>query len=138
MNRKVFGTSLFGYKKSEVTAYIENASKEFSSELEKLYSELGMLKKESENLQKIKEEYELSKDSIARALIRAGEQADIIIEEARKSAALQREKVAEEIEREKEKLRLLKKNAADLRVSISQLITRLDGDLERLTNTSDD
>ncbi len=126
---KRFGTSLFGFKKSDVNAYIEKMLREFDGQLKEKDNELSALKNQSKDLKLKYDELLVSSDKvnedrakIADVLIKAQEKADRIIEDAKNQAVEEKLKLEEVIELEKEKIVDIKE---ELKVLKSEVVSTL-------------
>jgi len=108
---KRFGSSLFGFKKSDVNYYIEKILKEFEDKIKEKDNEIAVLKNQNreikaeyENLAKMAHQINEDRAKIADVLIKAQEQAEQILEEARKQALEEKRNLEQMIEQEREKL----------------------------------
>jgi hypothetical protein len=108
---KRFRNSLFGFKKLDVNTYIEKILREFDDKLKEKDDEISALKNQNRELkQKYEEIYKKSdqinedRAKIANVLIKAQEQAQAMLEDARIEALDEKKKLEEIIEQEKEKL----------------------------------
>jgi cell division septum initiation protein DivIVA len=136
LSGRLFRTGLFGYKKSDVVGYIEKVSKDFTEkldakekEIDSLKKELDSIKQKADELSGAAEEYEVAKASISNAIIKAEKNADLIIEEAKRSSLEEKLKVKREIQEETARLRRLKHEVADLRRDIVSSIKRFNSEL---------
>lgn len=126
---KKFGTSLFGFNKSDVNAYIEKIIHEFDQRLKEKDDEISNLKLQ---IREMKARFESAttesetlakeKERIASALITAQEKADAILEEARNRAEQEKARLDAALETEREKIIDLKR---DIKTMKSQVIEAL-------------
>ena len=126
---KRFGTSLFGFKKSDVNYYIERILKEFDEKLKDKEDEISSLKSQFretkikyEDLAKKSDQINEDRVKIADVLIRAQEKAELMITDAREQAIDEKKKLEHLVEQEKEKLVDIKH---ELKVLKSEVITTL-------------
>ena len=108
---KRFRTSLFGFNKVDVNTYIEKLLREFDDKLKEKDDEIAALKNQNrefkqkyEELFKKADQINEDREKIATVLIKAQEQAQTMLEEARLEALDEKKKLEETIESEKEKL----------------------------------
>ena len=136
---KRFGTSLFGFSKSDVNLYIEKILKEFDDKLKSKDEEIADLK---EQLKDIKSKYDdlaskayiINEDraKIADVLIKAQEKAEIILEEARTEALEEKRKLEEKIEAEKEKLVDMRRELNTLKTEAVNVLRKFESQLSEL------
>lgn len=108
---KRFGNSFFGFKKSDVNAYIEKMLKEFDDRLKQKDEEIASIKSQNKDLKQKYEDLAQKADQInedrakiADVLIKAQEKAQLMMEEAKLQAAEEKKKIDCMIEQEREKL----------------------------------
>lgn len=136
---KRFGTSLFGYKKSDVNAYIDKLISEVSNSIKDKETQILMLKNQ---LKDIKAKYDeliaeaeakkQAKDRVADILLDAREQAEQIIKKAAAQHAREMELLKAEQEKEREKLVLMKEEVREYRIKISETLKKLDFQMNTL------
>lgn len=104
-SEKKFGTSLFGYNKVDVNLYLESLIKSYNDNLWEKDSQINELKKKSEELQQkskaLSDELnsiEETKESIANTFIEAQRNSSKIMDKARESAAMEKNKLEVESE----------------------------------------
>jgi len=131
---KKFGTSLFGFSKSDVNAYIEKIIHEFDQRLKEKDDEISNLKlqiremkarfetvvTESESLAK-------EKEKIALALITAQEKAEAMLEEAKSRAEQEKMRLDAALEAEREKIIDIKHDIKMMRSQIVEALTKYQG-----------
>ncbi len=128
---KKFGTSAFGFNKSDVNAYIEKILYEFDLRLKEKDDEVSNLKLQ---IREMKTRYEsvaqnnqsLSKEKerIASALITAQETADSIMEEAKERAAEEKIRLEASLENEREKIIDIKRDVKTMKSQIVEMLNK--------------
>lgn len=128
---KRFGSSAFGFNKSDVNAYIERIIHEFDQRLKEKDDEISNLKLQ---IREMKARFEtaqidseaLSKDKerIAIALIKAQEKADALVEEARAKAQQEKETLERALEAEREKIIDIKRDVRDMKTQLVDMLAR--------------
>jgi len=136
---KKFGTSVFGFNKSDVNAYIEKILYEFDLRLKEQDEEISNLKLQ---IREMKTRYESAaedsetlnkeKEKIASALITAQETADAILREAKERAAEEKSKLEEALEKEREKIIDIKRDIKTMKVQIVDMLTKYQGLLNEI------
>ncbi len=131
---KKFGTSAFGFNKSDVNAYIEKILYEFDLRLKEKDDEISNLKLQ---IREMKTRYEsatqnsqtLSKDKerIASALITAQEKADSIMEEAKERAAEEKNRLDATLENEREKIIDIKRDVKTMKTQVAEMLNKYQG-----------
>jgi cell division initiation protein len=128
---KKFGSSAFGFNKSDVNAYIEKIIHEFDQRLKEKDDEISNLKlqiremkarfdtasNDSEALQK-------EKERIASALIKAQEKADAVLEEARARAQEEKERLDASLETEREKVIDIKRDIKQMKNLVTEALSK--------------
>lgn len=133
---KKFGTSAFGFNKTDVNAYIEKILNEFDLRLKEKDDEISNLKlqiremkaryeTDSQNSQQLSKE----KEKIASALIMAQETADSILSEARNRADEERIQLEQTLESERERIIDLKRDIKTMKSQVSDLLSKFQGSL---------
>ncbi|MGI6085685.1 MAG: hypothetical protein ACOYIF_09615 [Acetivibrionales bacterium] len=138
---KKFGTSVFGFNKSDVNAYIEKILYEFDLRLKEKDDEISNLKLQ---IREMKTRYESAahnnlslskeKERIASALITAQETADSIMEEAKKRAAEEQNRLEAALENEREKIIDIKRDVKAIKVYIIDMLNKYQGLLNEAEN----
>lgn len=123
-----FRSALFGFNKVDVNSYIEKLLKEFEERLRRKDDEITILRAHTRDL-KMRLENGVSskpapvhndeKSKIADVLIRAQENAELIINEAKGKAEQEQKRLQQMIEQEKERLVDIKE---DIRILKSELV----------------
>lgn len=118
-----FASSIGGYKKKEVNEYIQ-----------KQQIDLEDLKMKYEEVLRLKNESDIDRDRITKIFIKAQEKAEVIVQEAEKEAALKRKQIEDEIDKNREILRLLKEELEFFKNKINRLLRNFEKD----TNTKEE
>lgn len=136
---KRFGTSMFGFKKSDVNAYIEKILREFEDKLNEKDDEISALKSQLRDLRTKYEELSMRADQIkddrskiADVLIQAKENAELILENAKLQAIDERKKLEDMVEREKEKLVDIKAELKTLKSEVVNTLKKYEGQLSEM------
>ncbi len=139
---KRFGTSLFGFKKSDVNAYIEKLVIEMNKKIEDKNIELKHLKTQNEELQEKynklslnESEVNLNRSKIADVLITAQEKAENLIKEAQEKAVKEKERLDSMLESEKERIVDIKNELVTLKKEVASKLKMFD---EQLTGVIGD
>jgi cell division initiation protein len=137
---KKFGSSAFGFNKSDVNAYIEKILYEFDLRLKEKDDEISNLKLQ---IREMKTRYESAsqnnlsltkeKERIASALITAQETADAIMEEAKERAAEEKKRLEATLESEREKIIDIKRDVKAMKVYIVDMLNKY----QRLLNDAE-
>ncbi len=141
---KRFRTSFMGgFKKADVNSYIEKILGEFDVKLKEKDDEIGQLKNQNKDIRTRYEELlrkadQINEDraKIAEVLIRAQEQADQMMENARQEALEEKRQLEDAIEQDKERLVDIRQEIKGLKGEIvstlkkyeSQLVTIIQDD----------
>jgi cell division septum initiation protein DivIVA len=138
---KKFGTSMFGFNKSDVNAYIEKILYEFDLRLKEKDDEISNLKLQ---IREMKTRYESAaqnneyfakeKERIASALITAQEKADAILEEAKERAAEEKVRLEQTLEKERERIIDIKRDIKIMKEQVSTMLAKFQGELEEAEN----
>ena len=138
---KRFGTSLFGFNKVDVNAYIEKLLREFDDKLKEKDDEIAALKNQNrefkqkyEDLFKKTEQINEDRQKIATVLIRAQEQAQSMLEDAKQEALEERKKLEETIECEKEKLVDIRQELKTLKSEVVSTLKKYETQLGGIIN----
>lgn len=130
---------LFGLNRKDVELYIAEIRSDYEAELKKQNTELLAMKAENAKLNERlnemlndKRTIDETKASISEVLIRAEQQAKIIIEDAKNKAIEERQELDTLIEAEKEKLIDAKIELAMLKDKAKDLIAKFTDDLTTL------
>ena len=130
---KLFGNALFGFNKHDVNSYIESFIKDFENKIKEYEEEILRLTNENKEIKfkyeqisekegKINEE----KERIAEVLIKAQEKAQLMVEDAKKKAIEERNKIQELTEQEKEKLIDIKEQIRMLKKTITGTLKKFE------------
>lgn len=128
---KKFGSSAFGFNKSDVNAYIEKIIHEFDQRLKEKDDEISNLKLQ---IREMKTRYESAsqdnqnlsreKERIASALIKAQEKADNILEEAKARAAEEKVMLEQALENEREKIIDIKRDVKTMKTQVIDMLNK--------------
>lgn len=138
---KRFRNSLFGFNKVDVNAYIEKLLREFDDKLKEKDDEVAALKNQNrdfkqkyEELFKKADQINEDREKIASVLIRAQEQAQTMLQEARLEALDEKKKLEETIECEKEKLVDIRQELKSLKSEVVNTLKKYDEQLGGIIN----
>ncbi len=139
---KKFGTAMFGFKRSDVNAYIERIIREFDQRLKEKDDENAMLKFQIKELtakyERLSQEAEhliKDKEKIAGVLMQAQEKAEAMMEEARNHAVEEKARLDKLLESEKEKIVDIKRELKSLKSQITGILSRYQQEIsETITN----
>jgi len=127
---KKFGTAMFGFKRSDVNAYIERIIREFDHRLKEKDEENAMLKFQMkelnakyEQLSREAEHLIRDKERIAGVLMQAQEKAEAMMEEARSRAVEEKARLDQLLESEKEKIVDIKRELKNLKSQITSILS---------------
>lgn len=136
-NPKKFSTSMFGFKKSDVNAYLERVIREFDQvikereeENSKLKAELNELRAKYDELSHETEFMLKEKEKIAGVLLQAQEKAETIMKEAQDNALKEKIKLDQLLESEKEKIVDIKLELKQLRSHIIDILSKYEKQIE--------
>ena len=133
---KKFGTSAFGFNKSDVNAYIEKMLYEFDLRLKEKDDEISNLKLQ---IREMKVRYDSTaqdnqhlskeKERIASAIITAQETANSILEEAKARAEEEKLRLEQTLENERERIIDIKRDIKSVKAQVVDLLTKFQGSL---------
>lgn len=133
---KRFRTSLFGFNKSDVNLYIERILKEFDDKLRQREEEISLLKTQNKDLRSKYDELMQKADQInedrakiAEVLIKAQEKAERMIEEGVNQANVEKKKIEQQVEQEKEKLVDIRSEIKMLKAEVVSTLKKYDHQL---------
>ena len=133
---KRFGTSFFGFKRSDVNLYIEQMLKEMDEKLKQKNDEIAILRNQNRELKMQNEtswqkanESEDERRKISDVMITVHEQAKQVIEAAQKKADDETKRLQQMQEVEREKLVDLKQEVRMLRKAITGILRKCDSEL---------
>lgn len=142
---KRFGTSMFGFRKSDVNSYMEKILGEFDNRLKEKDDELASLKSQNRDVKAkyedmLKKADQISEDraKIGNVLIKAQEKAEQLIEDARQEALEEKKKLEEAIEAERENLVDLKREVRSLKEELRNVLKRYDDQLGDLVKDEEE
>lgn len=136
---KLFSTSLFGFNKKNVNAYLEKLNREYEQKIKVKEKEIADIKAQyrdmkakydeiSASLEQIKED----REKIANALITAQEKAETIISEAKLQAINEKKSLEKQVEEEKERLVDIKEDLKVLKVEVIDKLKKYEGELSNI------
>ncbi len=138
---KRFGTSLFGFKKVDVNTYIEKLLREFDDKLKEKDEEISALKNQNrefkqkyEELFRKADQINEDRERIASVLIKAQQQAQSMLLEAREEALEEKRKLEETIEIEKEKLVDIRQELKTLKSEVVNTLKKYEAQLGGIIN----
>ena len=128
---KKFGTSTFGFNKSDVNAYIEKIIHEFDQRLKEKDDEISNLKLQ---IREMKARFDTAandsqslvkeKERIAITLIRAQEKAEAVFDEAIVRAAEEKERLEATLEIEREKIIDVKRDVKQMKNLVAEALAK--------------
>lgn len=137
---KRFGTSMFGFAKSDVNSYIEKMLREFDEKLKNKDDEIGALKNQLkevrfkyDELKRNAEQINEDRSKIASILLKAQEKAEEMLEEAKKQALDEKKKLEHLVEEEREKLVDVKGELKTLKSEVVKTLKKYEGQLNSIT-----
>lgn len=136
---KKFGTSMFGFKKADVNAYLERIIREFDQRLKEreaenseLKSELNELRLKYDQLSKEADSLLKDKEKIAGVLLQAQEKAETMMKEAQDKALKEKMRLDQLLESEKEKIVDIKLELKQLRSHIIDILSRYEKQIDEV------
>ncbi|NMA67021.1 MAG: hypothetical protein GX957_12430 [Clostridiaceae bacterium] len=142
---KKFGSSPFGFNKSDVNAYIEKILREFDQRLKEKDDEISNLKMQ---IREMKTRYESAtlesaelvkeKELIANALIQAQDKAAAIVEEAKVRAEQEKARLDQELENEREQIIDLKRDIKSIKDHVIEMLSKFQSLLDQTDNYIDE
>lgn len=119
--KKLFRTALFGYKKEDVYAYLDDYAKDMTAKMEQKDEEFArfmesnrVLQDDCNALRRRIDELESERDKIASVILKAEETAQIMLERAERQALVKQAEIEVKIEMETVKLQSLRSELAKL------------------------
>jgi len=136
---KKFGTSMFGFKKADVNAYLERVIREFDQRLKEreeensvLKSELNDLRLKYDQLSREADSLIKEKEKIAGVLLQAHEKAETMIKEAQDNALKEKMRLDQLLETEKEKIVDIKQELKQLRTHIIDILSKYEKQIDEV------
>lgn len=134
---KKFGTSMFGFKRADVNAYIERIIREFDHRLRDKDEENANLKNRLSELQAKYDQLSQSaeylikeKEKIAGVLLQAQEKAEAMMIEAQEKALKEKVRLDQTLESEREKIVDIKRDLKSLRNHICEILSKYNAELD--------
>ena len=139
MDKKRLRKALFGYRKKDVTEYIDSIVSDFEKVIEEQKNEIAEIKRQnqtlmaenSESFKKI-EEMQKERDYISKAVISAELRAKKVIEDAEAEMATLKANKAAEIALADEELKKLKENINNLKLSAVATLKEYEAQMNEL------
>ena len=143
---KRFGTSFMGgFKKADVNTYIEKILKEFDDKLKEKEDEIAQLRSQNKDIKAryddlLKDANQVAEDraKISEVLIKAQEQAEVIIENARNEAIDEKRQLEDTIERDREKLVDIRQDIKALRNEIVNTLRKYESQLNSIAGGNEE
>lgn len=128
---------MFGFKRSDVNAYIERIIREFEQRLKEkddenanLKAQVKELKAKYEDTWQEAEKVMKEKEKIAGVLLQAQEQAEIMMLEAKEKALQEKSRLDQVLELEKEKIVDIKRELKGLKNQITDLLSKYEQQID--------
>lgn len=142
---KRFGTSLFGFKQSDVNSYIEKILREFDDKLKEKENEIADLKNQCrefrikyEDIARKTDQVSEDRSKIADVLIKAQEKAETIVDEARTQSLEERKKLSDLTEKEREKLVDIKQEIKFLKQDVIKVLKKYEDELNKVFESAEE
>jgi cell division initiation protein len=135
---KKFKTSLFGFKKKDVTKYLSSYSVETQNALDEKEDKIEDLSKEVEALRAKVKEYEDNNKYVGNAILAAEKKAHDIISEAEREALDRKKEIEEEIKQSNMVLKRLNEEIKQLRHSLMVSVDKYKNDLDVIISASEE
>ncbi len=134
--KREFSCRVYGYDKKEVDRYIEDLKKDYEEELARkrdrmleLAEETRKLKLEAQEHKDCLERLSEQEKYVSRALIKAEQRAQSIIEEGRRKSAKEMESLVAEKEKWRSKFRQVRQDLMSFEKNLLQMIERFRDDI---------
>ena len=137
MNNK-FRKSLFGFKKKDVTEYLNKYSVETQKCLDEKDDKIEDLQKENENLKAKLHDYEEKNKFVGNALLTAEKKAHDIILEAENEAINRKKEIEAEIKHSNLVLKKLNEEIKQLKSSLMSSVNKYQSELDTMIRATDD
>ena len=137
MNNK-FRKSLFGFKKKDVTEYLNKYSVETQKCLDEKDDKIEDLQKENENLKAKLFDYEEKNKFVGNALLTAEKKAHDIILEAENEAIGRKKEIEAEIKHSNLVLKKLNEEIKQLKSSLMSSVNKYQSELDTMIRATDD
>lgn len=142
---KKFGSSMFGFKRADVNAYIERIIREFDHRLREKDEEIANLKLRFSELQAKYDQLSQNaeylfkeKEKIAGVLLQAQEKAETMMAEAQDKALKEKVRLDQTLETEREKIVDIKRDLKSLKSHINGILTNFESDLNSAISSVND
>lgn len=141
MDKKRLRKALFGYRKKDVTEYIDSIVSDFEKVIEEQKSEIAEIKRQnqtliaenSESFKKI-EQMQKERDFVSQAVISAELRAKKVMEDTEAEMATLKANKAAEIALAEEELKKLKENINSLKLSAVETLKKYEAQMNDLVN----
>lgn len=137
MNNK-FRKSLFGFKKKDVTEYLNKYSVETQKCLDEKDDKIEDLQKENENLKAKLHDYEEKNKFVGNALLTAEKKAHDIILEAENEAINRKKQIEAEIKYSHLVLKKLNEEIKQLKSNLMSSVNKYQSELDTMIQATDD
>jgi len=144
MASKRFKSSMSGYDKKEVDAYLKNVFDDFEKkivdkdeEINKLLGQVKKLSKKYEDIKLKEDQIDAEKEKITKALVRADETYAQIIDDAKKESKKEIEDLEKQAEVKREMIVDIKKELLDLKEKANIMINKYKESIESINNEFD-
>jgi len=144
MASKRFKSSMSGYDKKEVDAYLKNVFNDFEKkivdkdeEINKLLGQVKKLSKKYEDIKLKEDQIDAEKEKITKALVRADETYAQIIDDAKKESKKEIEDLEKQAEVKREMIVDIKKELLDLKEKANSMISKYKESIEAINNEFD-
>jgi len=139
-----FGSSMFGFNKTDVNNYIEKILREFEDKLKEkdvelagLKGQLKDLKAKYDELQKRSDQVNEDRAKIAEVLIKAQEKAELMLTDAKQQALDEKRELEIMVEKEREKLVDARQELKNTRDAAVNLLKRFEVQLDDMVKPDD-
>jgi len=144
MASKRFKSSMSGYDKKEVDAYLKNVFDDFEKkivdkdeEINRLLGQVKKLTKKYEDIKLKEDQIDIEKEKITKALVRADETYAQIIDDAKKESKKEIEDLEKQAEEKREMIVDIKKELLDLKEKANAMIDRYKEAIEAIHSEFD-
>ena len=140
LGQKLFKSGLFGFKKKSVNQYINDLAQNYANEISQKDEQIAQLTKENGNLKGRLDELEgrtrsmeSERDYIANAIIQAEQEAQRMMENAKKSVEERRKELEAEMTEDMRRSEEIKQHLASLRQDAIAVMREYEEKLGQLT-----
>jgi putative nucleotidyltransferase with HDIG domain len=136
-DQATFRTELMGFSKEDVNKYIEKTVEEYQNKIKERDDELATLRNQNKEFKSrldeiSKKEFEVDeiRSKISGVLIKAEEQAQKVVEDAKAAAIEEKKNIEEMIEKDKKSLSEIKKEILELKTRITETLKKFEEELD--------